>query len=370
MLALCMVMIFFRDETQAVLSLTFLPENGSTITVDATLLNASQNVLLKGSATVGRDYEGCLDQLIINNQQLPLLTPLERNVNLNTCGPRLPSETIRKFSGGIWLLGAGSYIKFTSQQLQSSEFDIQFYFRTFDKSGLLIFYPDDNLTQYLVIYLFEGKVEADYHFSVLHRNPLHLETALSYNTGLWYEIRLLANGSNVTMIVNGSEMLFGSSSQVIAFAPSSMFTVGGLPADYAVATNGLVVTSSISGCVHNLTVAIDGSMIDLQKNESSRVDLINGCPESVAPGVRFMGNGRAEFNIASQQLFNVSFAFRTTQLAALLLHFDGISVSLFHTRLRVDLSDQVVLISNASGLNDNTRHVGSILFSSSGNGSM
>ena len=53
----------------------------------------------------------------------------------------------------------------------------------------------------------------------------------------------------------------------------------------------------------------------------------------VAAGVRFMGEGMASFRPTDEQLSDVSFAFRSTQLVALLLNVDAqVSQSTAHTQ--------------------------------------
>ena len=53
----------------------------------------------------------------------------------------------------------------------------------------------------------------------------------------------------------------------------------------------------------------------------------------VAAGVRFMGEGMASFRSTDEQLSDVSFAFRSTQLVALLLNVDAqVTKSTAHTQ--------------------------------------
>lgn len=358
--------LYNREESEAVLSLAYLPANGSTMTVNATISAPPRQLLFNNIVTVGGEFEGCLDHLTVNQQRVALLNPLERNDRINFCDPRLPSETIREFGSGIWLFGTGSFFQLSSQQLQPSNFEIQFEFRTFDEAGLLLFVPSVDMMQYLIIYLKEGRVAVDYFFSSI--DILHLLTGSFYNSGLWYGIEISVDRLNLTVIVNDSEVLFGYSSSVgnSVFAPSQILLLGGFSSKYSAFMENVVSTTSLPGCLRNLN--INRTMINLKESqiESSRVD-INGCPEIVLPGVRFMGNGRAEFSMTDGQLHNITFAFRTTQLAALLLHFNGTSVSVFHTKLRVDLWDDLQLVSEELGLSDNIRHEVSLIFSSFGN---
>ena len=338
-----------------------LPENGSIITVNAVV--NEQSVLFSGTVAIGSNYSGCLDRLIINNRQLSLLDPLERE-DLNICGPRLPSEPDREFGNGVWLLGAGSYIRVYTQQSLSSEFDLRFYFRTLDASGVLLFYPGTNGMQYLAIYINDGRLAVDYQLSTA--DTLQLRTESLYNTGLWYEVYLQVDGVNVTAIINQSESVVGSSSRVMNtdFVPSDILMVGGLFANYS---GTLSTISSIAGCVRDLEV--NELLINFRESESERVDF-SGCPEVVASGVRFMGYGRAEFAVAEEEFSNITIEFRTTQLASLLLHFDVVSVAIFHSMLRVDVQNSLVLVSDVSGLNDNMKHTATLVLLPSGNSSM
>ena len=333
---------------------------------DPTLNSLFDRVILLGRGSLENGYSGCLDHVVVNVKPLALLNPLERRVNnVMTCGPRPPAELPRGFESGAWLFGAGSYISI-STTLPLSNIELQF--RTFDQYGILLFSPDDNFEQSMIIYLYEGRIAVDFHISAL--DMLHLETSLTYNSGLWYEIDLSISELNITLVVNRNETLSGFSSNIanFQFTPSGQLFIGGLSQEYSDIMSGIITTSSMAGCVHDLQIS--GSMINLQISENVRVDF-NGCPVDVARGVRFMGNGGVEFvMLEQQQLYNISFGFRTTQLASTLMYVGGLSVSIFHTRLRIDLFSDLVLVSQKSGLNDNSRHTGSIGFYSAENGSM
>lgn len=308
---------------------------------------------------------GCLDRLIINLQQVALLHPIEVG-NINTCGPRLPSQALRTFESGSWLFGAGSFIQLSSQQFLLSEFDVQFDFRTLDLSGVLLYFPCDG--QYLLVYVSEGRLAVDYSLSAL--DFVHLETESTFHSGLWHTVSLLINGPNITMEIDASLTLFGSSSTIAntVITPSRILFFGGLSTNYSMNADNLATSSSLAGCIRNLRFS-EGPVVNLQNSISRRVDF-GGCPQRVQPGVRFMGTGKAEFLFTSQQLQNITFTFRTDQLVALLFNFGEFSISIFHTKLRLDICAGFVLVLDRAGLNDNTPHIGSVLISSSGNSSM
>ena len=337
-----------------------LPENGSTITVSAALSNST--LLFAEAVAVGRYYSGCLDRLIINRQQVALLNPFERD-RVNICGgPRLPFDSQREFGNGVWLFGAGSYVQPSFQFLELSNMRLDF--RTFDESGLLLLAPGSDMVQYLAIYLFEGRLAVDFQLSTLRF--LQIRSDFVYNTGMWYEVDLQIDPSSVVIVVNESEVLQASVMNS-TFISSGSVIVGGLSDEYAVLMDMLTVASSISGCVRNFHVNEELALFNV--SESNRVDF-GGCPNTVATGVRFMGNGRAEFSIANEELRNITCAFRSTQVAALLLQFDSFAVSLFHGRLRVDYLNSFILQAEDSNYNDNIIHVMTLTFSSSGNTSM
>ena len=333
------------------------------------LSNSSQPLLQGPTVAVGGSYQGCLDQLIVNEHQVSLFDPLEMDTEITTCGPRPPAQAGREFESGVWLFGSGSYVRLAQQLELASQFQIEFEVRTLDASGLLLYYPGTDSVQYLALYLSEGRIRAEYRLSTLDR--IAVQSELVYNTGLWYSVVLLVDGANVTLEINNTETLAGSSSTIMlpdaTFSLSQVLFVGGLSAEYSAAGDTLATSSSVSGCVRNLQ--IDTIPVDLQDGESVRADF-RGCPGRVEPGVRFMGNGRAEFGISRQDFHNVSFGFRTTQLAALLLQVGDLSLSIFHSKLRVDVAGRFVLTSEESGLNDNARHTVSLLYSSTGNQSM
>lgn len=354
----------FRDINEAVLSLASFPENGSTITVNATVSSSNLHLRFNDNITIGGGYAGCLDHLTVNRQPIFLLNPLE-DIDIHTCGPRLPSETAREFDNGAWFFGAGSYIQLFLQQLQSFEL-MQFEFRTLDASGVLFFYPN-NEQQYVLLYLSEGRLAVDYNLSPL--DFLHFQTESTFNSGLWYQVTVLISDRNITVTINGTLVLIGSSSTIvdIGFRPSGILLLGGVSANYSAEADSLASSLSIAGCMRNLQFG--GSLVNIQESISKRVDF-GGCPQVVVPGVRFMGTGRAEYLVTSQQFQNITFTFRTAQLTALLFSFSEFSISIFHTKLRLDVSEEFFLVSDERGLNDNTQHTGSVQLSSFGNASM
>lgn len=300
----------------------------------------------------------------MNQQRIFLLNPLE-NGDIYTCGPRPPSEVARGFEDGAWLLGGGSYIQISSQPLLSSE-PIEFEFRSFDTSGVLLFYPGIP-QQYFLLYLSEGKIMVDYSYSPL--DFLHLETEATYNSGQWHHVSVVIINQDITVAIDGIPTLMGSSSTVVnvAYMPSGILVLGGVSTNFSTDAYSLASSSSVAGCVRNLRVG--GLSLHIQESVSNRVDF-GGCPQAVSPGVRFMGTGRVEFSISPQMFQNITFTFRTSQLTSVLFSFGELSISIFHTKLRLDVSDEIFLVSDESGLNDNSPHAGSVQISSLGNASM
>ncbi len=358
------------------MSLTSLPENGS-FTSRAPILNSTPYMLLDdivvlggnggGGTTSRTGYIGCMDRVIINHGQLPLLLPIERDIDVITCGPRISHDHPRDFQNGAWLFGASSYINLFSL-IPFTEVDLQFYFRTFAETGILLFLPSDDFVQYAIIHLVDGRVALDFSLSAF--DTTHLEATLLYNTGLWYSINLSINELNVTLTINGNETLFGYTSNManLRFMPSGNISLGGISQEVFTLIDGIVPVnvSSVAGCIRDLQV--NNYTVDLESSSVNNRIYFGGCPEMVASGVRFFGNGRAEFHASNQVLRSISIAFRTTQLASVLIYMEGLSISIFHTKIRVDLFNEVTLTSVQSDLNDNVMHTLSfVVVAESGN---
>ena len=66
-------------------------------------------------------------------------------------------------------------------------------------------------------------------------------------------------------------------------------------------------------------VYLNGKPLHLAFNlQNSNVEF-NGCPSQVVNGIRFMGTGLVELAPPSAPVYRVTFLFKTTQLAAVLL---------------------------------------------------
>lgn len=340
-----------------IISLTSLPQNGSTYIANTAVSNnycsLFSEVTSLGGGNIGNGFVGCIDRVIINYGQVYLLDPLEREVNIKTCGPRPPLQTVRDTEVGAWLLGSGSYIHLYSTQLLPDDFSIRFWFRTFTATGILVVSPSIDYLHYVNIYLSKGRLAVDATVSA-HDFPLHLKSNFTYNSGMWYQIIFSYNSRNVTLSVD-EEVLSGIPSAIEnhPFIPSGELFLGGLPQNISALLGDTPNTSlSVAGCIHQ--VQIDDTMIDLPTNESYRVDF-GGCPVGVAAGIRFMGEGRAEFSIPEQELHSISFGYRSTQLTSLLLQSGDISVSIFHTKIRVNVF-ATKLVAVVSDLSNNIRH--------------
>ena len=111
---------------------------------------------------------------------------------------------------------------------------------------------------------------------------------------------------------------------------------------------------SMAGCIHQFQV--NGTNLSLLDRESYRVDS-NGCPADVVSGIRFTGEGQADFNFDESNLTTISFNFRTTQVSAFLLQAGNLTFSLFHSRIKVQIDNDGLLssiISMESNLGNNT----------------
>lgn len=66
-------------------------------------------------------------------------------------------------------------------------------------------------------------------------------------------------------------------------------------------------------------ITLNGQALSL--SESTRFDQVQfgGCPAEVVDGVRFMGEGLAEFQPYTAPIISVAFHFKTEQLAGILL---------------------------------------------------
>lgn len=76
------------------------------------------------------------------------------------------------------------------------------------------------------------------------------------------------------------------------------------------------VTTGFAGCMRG--IILNGQ--DLSLSESNRFEQVQfgGCPAEVVSGVRFMGEGMAEFQPYMAPIISVAFYFKTEQLAGVL----------------------------------------------------
>lgn len=109
----------------------------------------------------------------------------------------------------------------------------------------------------------------------------------------------------------------------------------------------------MAGCTQQFRInEIDLSLVG---RESHRVDS-NGCPVEVASGIRFTGEGQVDLSLDESNLYNISFNFRTTQISALLMQAGNLSVSLFHSRIKLQVYNagiQYNIVSMESNLGNN-----------------
>ena len=66
-------------------------------------------------------------------------------------------------------------------------------------------------------------------------------------------------------------------------------------------------------------VALNGQSLSLSESTRSEQVHFGGCPAEVVSGVRFMGEGLAEFQPYTAPIVSVDFSFKTEQIAGILL---------------------------------------------------
>ena len=86
-------------------------------------------------------FTGCVDSVIVNNQQLPLLVPNEGLDSVVPCGPRPPVEATRMFDSSTWLMGSDSYVKLPWGPQSTTVFRLMMGFRTVNPNGILFYSP-------------------------------------------------------------------------------------------------------------------------------------------------------------------------------------------------------------------------------------
>ncbi len=207
-------------------------------------------------------------------------------------------------------------------------------FRTLSPHGLLFYAADAQFSDFLAVWLQEGRVH--YAFD-LGSGPLHLSTARTYNDGRFHTLTVsrdkhsglltLLDRLNTTVV----EALAGSSQ-----GPASSLTVvepfyfGGLPhADQQrlpVSQASLVVTEPFIGCMADFSIAHTPIRARLQK-----IDLMN-CANSHESGTFFTGTtltGHASLPgfVSLQEAYEVSFEFKARTKNGLVLYIGSPDVS-------------------------------------------
>ena len=66
-------------------------------------------------------------------------------------------------------------------------------------------------------------------------------------------------------------------------------------------------------------ITLNGQSLSLSESTRSEQVQFGGCPAEVVSGVRFMGEGLAEFQPYSAPIISIAFSFKTEQLAGILL---------------------------------------------------
>ena len=229
------------------------------------------------------------------------------------------------FESGAWLQGAGSFLLLNAP---STSIDIEFgteltfSFRTLSQDGTILYITDANLVSYITVFLLEGLVVLEYSQTGLEST--RIQTTSTYSDGLWYSVSIIIDQQGVVLTVNGTEMVTGEAPTFMSgtFNSSNMFFIGGVSPQVEAVLN--TSRASLPGCVRD--VSIDDELLNLEDGAELYRVVLGGCPAQVSAGVRFMGDGYAQFEVSSsavENVANISLDFRTTQLAALLLRVDS-----------------------------------------------
>ena len=109
--------------------------------------------------------------------------------------------------------------------LSSSELSVEFAFRSLAENGLLLQVFSENMARYVSLSLSAGRVVLE----LSAFDFISIETASSFNTGLWYTVSANITQTDATLVVNGTETVTAPlPSLVQQFNTSAELFVGGL----------------------------------------------------------------------------------------------------------------------------------------------
>lgn len=242
---------------------------------------------------------------------------------------RPPAEVPRLFESGAWLQGAESFILLDIPSIEfGSEFT--FSFRTHSQDGTILYIINQNYVSYLTVFLYNGLVMLEYSQTGL--DITQLQTTSTYSDNQWYAVSVVIEEQAVRLTVNNTETLSGNGPIFMlgAFNDTNYVFIGSTP---PIVDKISASRYSIPACVRDFV--FNDELLNLRNYTSAHRVEVGRCPSQVSAGVRFMGDGHAQFEAPSsltlENLSSISLDFRTTQLAAQLLEVDTVvSAALMH----------------------------------------
>ncbi|XP_059813859.1 contactin-associated protein 1-like, partial [Hypanus sabinus] len=213
------------------------------------------------------NFQGCLENILYNNVSVIDLARARRS-RTQTLGEvqfrcRPPPQEPRYYP--LTFVSATSFLQLPGQPFLQ-QLALNFSFRSFDTSGLLLFTNFSRGLGWLQLELSSGQLN----FSVQQSGNRRLEFAAGYNLsdGYWHSVNLLARMDSVVVVIDEQEDLAIKVNHALRVETGDQYFFGGCPA--SMKTLGCFSNASeFHGCMQ--LFHIDHNPIDLEQVKRRRL---------------------------------------------------------------------------------------------------
>lgn len=321
-----------------------------------------------------RYFDGCIDNVVLNQEALNLWEPVEVQGNRSFCSRR-PAVQMDTIPGSSFFGIPDGHVKQKMGEFNvTGESQLKFEFRSFLKTAFVAGVLNGQNYVYGV-YLNDSRVvfffKTDNHTYTVHTN------GNSYSDGRWYKVHVVRGLRNTTLavrLVGPSDI--GAVDHVtimtqtpVYLADGQALLFGGKDPNSAI---NAPVGSPFAGALRyvNISSPLSGSLMTRPLNSanmtlSSEGVSFTGLLPAVEEGIRFLGNNYAAVETGEAQMTSLEISFKTLSPSGVLVYTASgegpwFYLALFHGNIYLvhatDLEKLVATVSKGETLNDGAYH--------------
>ncbi|XP_078373908.1 laminin subunit alpha-like [Oculina patagonica] len=277
-----------------------------------------------------RYFDGCIDNIVLNQESLNLWNPVEVQGNRSFCTRRPPDQEDVIPGTSFFGIPEGHVKQKMGEFNITGESEMEFEFRTFHKTAFIASVLNGQNYVYGV-YLNDSRVA--FYFKTANQTYTVHSNGNSYSDGRWYRVHVVRGLRNASLTirpvgpsdsgaVDRNTMMISPTPVYLPVGQSLLF--GGKDPNSPI--NSPVSTSFAGGLRHiNISSNTSESLVERSLNNANLTITAEGVSFSgllpvVEEGTRFLGDSYAAVETGQAQMTSLEFTFKTLSPSSVLVY--------------------------------------------------